>query len=119
MTVHVPPRQPPNLASYEVACRDFSWEEARRPAGGYAVVAHRLAAALVARLAGVGSATCVLASRIGAPVERPRLVDVGLETLDGGDPAVHRAAVEEMLAAELAGIATLWRALLERRVPLY
>jgi S-adenosylmethionine synthetase len=85
----------------------------------YAVVAHRLAAALVECLPGVGSATCVLASRIGAPVDRPRLVDVGLETADGEDPAVHRAAVEETLAAELAGVATLWRDLLAGQVRLF
>jgi acetyl-CoA synthetase len=34
VTVHVPPRPPPNLASYDAACRDFSWEAARRELSG-------------------------------------------------------------------------------------
>jgi acetyl-CoA synthetase len=34
VTVHVPPRPPPNLSSYDAACRDFSWEAARRELSG-------------------------------------------------------------------------------------
>jgi len=85
----------------------------------YAVVAHRVAEAIVERVADVESASCLLASRIGRPIDRPRLADVQLGMVDGADPAQRRHDVEEILAAELAEAHGLWRKLLAREVPLF
>jgi len=85
----------------------------------YAVVAHRVAEAIVERVPDVESASCLLASRIGRPIDRPRLADVQLGMVDGADPADHRHDVEEILAAELAEAHGLWRKLLAREVPLF
>jgi len=84
----------------------------------YSIVARRLAAALVERIPAVTGASCWLAAHIGDPVDEPHLVDVELGTAES-DPELHRGAVEEILAAELAGVSGLWRALLAREIPLF
>lgn len=85
----------------------------------YGVVAHRVADALVERLPAVESASCLLASRIGQPIDRPRLADIRIGLAEGVDPAAHRRDVEEILAAELAEVHGLWRKLLAREVQLF
>jgi S-adenosylmethionine synthetase len=85
----------------------------------YSVAARQVAEALVARVPAVESASCLLASRIGQPVARPRLADIRLGLADGEDAAAHRAAVEEVVEGELQGIPSLWRRLLERQILLF
>lgn len=85
----------------------------------YSVAARQVAEALVARLPAVESAACLLASRIGQPIARPRLADIRLGLADGEDPTDHRVAVEEVLASELASIPVLWRRVLDGQIPLF
>jgi S-adenosylmethionine synthetase len=85
----------------------------------YSVAARQVAEALVERLPAVASASCLLSSRIGQPVRRPRLADVRLGLAEGEDPAAYREAVEEILAAVLAGVPTLWKRLLKREFLLF
>jgi S-adenosylmethionine synthetase len=85
----------------------------------YSVAARQVAAALVEQLPAVESASCLLASRIGQPVDRPRLADVRLGLADGEDPDAYREAVEEILATALAGVPDLWKRLLKREFPLF
>jgi S-adenosylmethionine synthetase len=85
----------------------------------YSVAARQVAAALVERLPAVDSASCLLASCIGQPIDRPRLADVRLGLAGGENPDAYREAVEEILATELAGVPILWKRLLKRELPLF
>jgi S-adenosylmethionine synthetase len=73
----------------------------------YNVVAHRIAAAIVAELSDVGEAHCHLASRIGHPVREPAMVHVRLHTRPGVDPGELAPAIERLAARELEGLDAL------------
>ncbi|MFW6051534.1 MAG: methionine adenosyltransferase [Myxococcota bacterium] len=70
----------------------------------YNVVAERLARALCAELPPVREAGCLLASRIGAPLEDPQLVDVRVRTREGAEPDDVRDAVQALVERELARV---------------
>ncbi|MFO0690030.1 MAG: methionine adenosyltransferase [Myxococcota bacterium] len=67
----------------------------------YNVLAHRVAARLVADLSEVVAAECHLLSRIGHPVTEPALAHLRLKTRDGIPAEALAARAGERLAAEL------------------
>jgi S-adenosylmethionine synthetase len=79
----------------------------------YNLLADRVARALVAEVSGVREAYCYLVSQIGRPVTEPQLVDLKLRLEDPAALSALRARVEDLARAELAGVTTLWRGLLE------
>lgn len=79
----------------------------------YNLLAHRIARALVAEVGGVTEAYCYLVSRIGRPITEPQLVDLKLRLADPAALAALRPRVEDVAHAELAGVTTLWRELLQ------
>jgi S-adenosylmethionine synthetase len=79
----------------------------------YNLLAGRIARALVAEVSGVREAYCYLVSRIGRPVTEPQLIDLKLRLDDPAALAGVRPRVEELARAELAGVTTLWRELLD------
>ncbi len=85
----------------------------------YNVVAALIARALVEEQAHILEAHCVLVSRIGQPVGEPQIVDVLVRTRENrpvDEVAVH---VREIVRAELEGINTLWRKVIQGEVSLY
>lgn len=79
----------------------------------YNLLAGRIAHTLVRQVSGVREAYCYLVSRIGRPVTEPQLIDLKLRLDDPAALAAVRPRVEELARAELAGVTTLWRELLE------
>jgi S-adenosylmethionine synthetase len=49
----------------------------------YSIVAHQIAGALVTKCPDIAGATCVLVSRIGAPVDTPQAAELQIHTRDG------------------------------------
>jgi len=75
----------------------------------YNLLAGLLAEDLVAELSGVSEATCHLVSRIGRPVDDPRVVDVRLRA---DDPAAAEAVqVEPIVRRHLERATSLWQEL--------
>ena len=85
----------------------------------YNVAAHRIAAAIVENVAAVAEAHCFLVSRIGHPIDDPRVVDVRLRTKDGSPVDGARVRVEEIVRDHLGRFGALGDEILERRVRLY
>lgn len=85
----------------------------------YNVAAGEIAAALVAELDGVRGARCALVSRIGAPVDRPHIVDVAVETDESCELRDVEAAIRGRVSDRVASIPRLWRRVIEGAVPLY
>lgn len=77
----------------------------------YNLAASDLAERLVAELADVTDARCLLVSRIGAPVDEPQLVEIGLACGDGRPPAELEGEVRELVAAALSGLGRMWERL--------
>ena len=78
----------------------------------YNLLAARIAQRLAAELAGVDEAYCYLLSRIGSPIDAPRLADVALRLGEPGalervQPEAAKIVREELRAAPL-----LWREIL-------
>lgn len=85
----------------------------------YNLVASRIAASILAELPVVRDASCVLVSRIGQPVNEPRVVDVCTALRDGADPRPLETPIADIVRAELGGLEALRDALLAERVRLY
>jgi S-adenosylmethionine synthetase len=79
----------------------------------YNLLAHRVARALVAEVAGVREAYCYLVSRIGRPITEPQVMDLKLRLDDPEALPVLAPRVAEIARAELEGVTTLWRELIE------
>lgn len=62
----------------------------------YSIVAHRIANQLVTTIPDVASATCVLVSRIGRPVEVPQAVELQIQTRNGVSLETVRGAAEDV-----------------------
>jgi S-adenosylmethionine synthetase len=84
----------------------------------YNVVAHRIAAAIVAAVPDVAEAQCLLVSQIGRPIDEPQAVDVRLSARRSA-PASLRSAVEPIVTRELAGLPALAGEILAGRVALF
>ena len=82
----------------------------------YHVIANRIASRLVAEMPDAEAATCMLVSRIGAPIDQPALVDVRVATFP--DDRV-RARIHDVVHGELAGFAQLRDDLVAGRVSLF
>lgn len=94
-------------------CRPMSLEAAagKNPVSHvgkiYNVLAKRMAEALVAEIAEVSHAQCLLVSRIGSPVSSPALVKINLATHGGGPLAGLERSVAPVVAAQLETIPAL------------
>lgn len=86
----------------------------------YNVTAHALAAALVADVPEIARAECVLASRIGAEIDAPALIDVRVALAAKGERvAALEPRIAEIVGRHLAEIPLLWRRILNGEVRLY
>jgi len=79
----------------------------------YNLLANRIARALVDEVPGVREAYCYLVSRIGRPITEPRIMDLKLRLEDAAALAALEPRVAEVARGQVAGLATLWRELLE------
>jgi S-adenosylmethionine synthetase len=84
----------------------------------YNLAAHLIAADLVARVPGAAAAECRLVSLIGQPLDRPQIIEVRLDGAERGALHEARRAIEGVVEEHLAGIGTLWEALLDGRLQL-
>jgi S-adenosylmethionine synthetase len=75
----------------------------------YNVLAHRLTHALVAEMAQVREAECLLVSRIGRPITQPQVVDLRVRLEEPAALASLRPRIEELVHAQLAVLPQLWR----------
>ena len=82
----------------------------------YSVVAGRIASAVVAELPELCDASCLVVSRIGAPIDRPAIVE--LATRRAPAPAECHA-IEEIVHAQLGSYAKLRDELVAGAVPLF
>jgi S-adenosylmethionine synthetase len=79
----------------------------------YNLVAHRIAAALVAEVPGVNEASCALVSCIGRPITEPAAIDVKVRLDDLTALDRLRPRIGEVTMDTLATVTDLWRALLD------
>ncbi len=75
----------------------------------YNVVAHRVARAIVDRLPQVTQAQCMLLSQIGAPVNEPRVFDLGLRLAEGASLQETAPHAGEIARCQLASIGSIWQ----------
>lgn len=78
----------------------------------YNVAAQRLAERLVAQVAGIGAAECVLASRIGTPVALPALAHLRIALAPGAELADVEPAIRGHVEGAAGEISSLWRRLI-------
>jgi S-adenosylmethionine synthetase len=84
----------------------------------YNVLAYRIAARVARDVGGVQGASCLVASRIGAPIDDPSLVHVRLLAPDG-IPAEARSAIADAVGAELQALPELTKALVAGRISVF
>jgi len=75
----------------------------------YNIVAHRLAQTLVAEIAGVREARCLLVSRIGQPITQPQIADIQVRLDEPAALAALTPRIREVVHAQLEGLPQLWR----------
>jgi S-adenosylmethionine synthetase len=80
----------------------------------YSIVAHQIAGALVGRCPEIAEATCLLVSRIGAPVETPQVVELQIQTRNGVALDTLREPAEAIALECLRGAKGLTRLLLDK-----
>lgn len=78
----------------------------------YNVAATRMARALVENVDHVQRAEVCLVSRIGAPIDEPSLVGLGIDA-GGGPVGPLRAPLEAVTRASLAGLTGIWEELID------
>jgi S-adenosylmethionine synthetase len=83
----------------------------------YNLLSHRIAEILFNEIAGMTEVTVYLVSRIGTPIDRPRLVAVQIAPQPGLDVRDVARQVDEIVARELSGIDTFCKELSEGRYP--
>jgi S-adenosylmethionine synthetase len=79
----------------------------------YSIVANQIAGDLVARLPEVSEATCILASRIGWPIDTPQIAELQIQTRNGILLDTLREPAEAIAHERLRGLAALPRLLLD------
>lgn len=82
----------------------------------YNAAASRLAAAVVAEVPEVVEAECFLVSQIGAPIDRPQLVDLRMRTQEQGLAASTQAQIKMIVEREVAAIPRLWEGFLANAI---
>jgi len=80
----------------------------------YTIVAHRISQQLVATCPDIVDATCVLVSRIGAPVQAPMVVELQIRTRDGVPVESFRESADAVVTECLRELAGLRALLVER-----
>jgi S-adenosylmethionine synthetase len=80
----------------------------------YSIVAHQIARELVTRCPEIAEATCLLVSRIGSPVETPRVVELQIQTRNGIAIEMLREPAEAIVRECLSNVPGLTRLLLDR-----
>jgi S-adenosylmethionine synthetase len=83
----------------------------------YNVLSHRIAEILFNEIVGMREVTVYLVSRIGTPIDRPRLAAVQIAPQFGMDVRDIARQVEEIVARELSGIGKFCKDLSEGRYP--
>jgi len=79
----------------------------------YNLLANRIAHALVAEITGVREVYCYLVSRIGRPITEPQVMDLKLRLHNPDALPSLAPRVADIARAELDGVTTLWRELIE------
>lgn len=85
----------------------------------YNVAAQRLAETLVAEIAAIRAAECVLASRIGAPIARPALAHLRVALAPGIELAELEPAIRRCVERESGQVESLWQRLIAGDVTLF
>ncbi len=85
----------------------------------YNLAAHALAGAIVENVSGVRRAACLLASRIGRPIDDPALIDVRVALRDGEDLAALRPSIEAVAQAAVGAIPRAWEAIVRGEVAVF
>jgi len=70
-------------------------------------MAGQIARELVAALADVAGAECMLVSRIGAPIDQPQIIGIRLAMRDGRSPAALAAPAGEIARVRLSRLGAL------------
>jgi S-adenosylmethionine synthetase len=84
----------------------------------YNVLAGRIASA-VGRLGGVRDASCVLVSRIGAPIDEPQVIDVRIASESADVPSSLRTDVDGVVREQLSSLASMREDILAGRETVY
>jgi S-adenosylmethionine synthetase len=79
----------------------------------YSIVAHQMARELIAKCPEITEATCVLVSRIGAPVETPQMVELQIQSRNGVALDTLREPAEAIARQCLRDVTGLTRLLLD------
>lgn len=85
----------------------------------YNVAAGLVARDLASHLPGVGAASCMLVSRIGAPIDQPQIVSIQLRTKDGRPASEHVALAAELVRNGLSGLPALSERLINGEITVY
>ena len=85
----------------------------------YNVGASRIAAALVRDVPGLTAAECYLVSRIGHPIDEPRLVEIRAAARTGMSLASARATIEAIVRDNLATLPSLVPRFLAGEISVY
>ncbi len=85
----------------------------------YNVLANRIAGALVDTIEPVQEAECYLVSRIGAPVHRPRLVDLRVRLTPGATRAEVQPQIDAVVEAQLSQVYGLASEFMQHRLGVF
>jgi len=85
----------------------------------YNVLAHRLAARIVADVAGVDEVIVHLLSGIGRPIDQPQLAAINIVSEEGGLAAIRQDKIRELVRQQLADLPTLVTELATGTVPVF
>ncbi len=75
----------------------------------YNLVAERIARQIVAEIAEINEAQCLLVSAIGQPIDQPQIADVKVRLAEAGALGAVEPRVAEAVRENLASLNTLWR----------
>jgi len=85
----------------------------------YNIVASRIAEAVVDRVPGAIEAQCCLVSRIGYPIDEPRVADLKVRLDEPQRIETLRAQCVGVVRDQLGGIGSLWRETVDGRIALW
>jgi S-adenosylmethionine synthetase len=81
----------------------------------YNVLANRIAQAVVADVEGISESECFALSRIGCPIDDPQVFDIKIRASDESGFGAVKPRVAEIVRAQVAGVGSLWRDLIDGR----
>jgi len=106
-------------------CRPMSMEAAagKNPISHvgklYHLAAGRIARELVAEVAGITEAQCLLVSAIGHPITEPQIAEVKIRLAEGTALAALEPRVAAVVREHLAGLGSLWREVMAGTQPVW